>query len=176
MTEAANPIKAIASGQWWVQVRGQDYGPYTFAQLSDFVTEGRVRPTTLVSDKKDGAWVEARRVIGLMAQRPEAANDAASAAANIIVYAEIITGGFNAFVAALEGMGTLCDLRPGVWVLRTTHSVGVIRNTLSQTLEHGDRFVVIDASRDRIAWFNLGPEVDVRLARVWNAPVAAAKH
>jgi hypothetical protein len=31
--------------------------------------------------------------------------------------------------------------------------------------------VVIDASRDRLAWFSLGPEVDVRLGNVWNAPL-----
>ena len=47
----------------------------------------------------------------------------------------------------------------------------MIRNTLSQTLERGDRFVVVDATRDRLAWFNLGPEVDVRISKVWNGPL-----
>ena len=36
----------------------------------------------------------------------------------------------------------ICDLAPGLWLLRTSHSAGVVRNTLSQTLERGDRFVV----------------------------------
>ncbi len=58
-----------------------------------------------------------------------------------------------------------------MWLLRTRHSAGIIRNKLSQTLEQGDRFVVIDASRDRFAWFNLGPEVDVRVSKVWNGPL-----
>jgi hypothetical protein len=174
VSDNVNPIKAANSGEWWVQVRGQAYGPYTFAQLSGFVAEGRVKQTTLVSDQKDGAWVEARRVIGLMANmRREAANDESGSAANVVVFAEIASGASTAFMASLEGMGHICELRPGFWLLRTHYSVGVLRNTLSQTLERGDRFVVVDASRDRLAWFNLGPEIDVRLARVWNAPIEA---
>ena len=74
-------------------------------------------------------------------------------------------------MAALESMGAVCDLAPGLWLVRTRFSAGVIRNTLSQTLERGDRFVVIDATRDRLAWFNLGPEVDVRIGKVWNGPL-----
>ena len=169
MSDTTNHLKAATSGQWWVQVRGQAYGPYSFEQLSGFVSEGRVRPATLVSDQKDGAWVEARKVIGLMGNlRRSAANDAEAQQANVFIYAEIVSGAWNAFMAAMEGMGAVCEMRPGFWVLRTPYSVGVIRNTLSQTLERGDRFVVVDASRDRLAWFNLGPEVDVKINQVWN--------
>jgi GYF domain 2 len=169
------PVKAVTTGQWWVQVKGHSYGPYSKDELSTFIVEGRVRPSTPVSDQKDGAWVEARRVIGLIPQQHgHGANDAAAPAANVFVHAEIFSGSWNAFMAALEGMGVVCDLGSGFWLLRTPYSVGVIRNTLSQTLERGDRFVVIDATRDRLAWFNLGPEVDVNITRVWNAPLQAA--
>jgi len=172
VNDVAAPIKTQASGQWWVQVRGKAYGPYTMEQLSGFVAEGRVRPATQVSDKQDGAWIEARKVIGLMAplRGGEPANDAAEAA-NVFVHAEIMSGAWQGFVAALESMGFVCDLSPGLWLVRTRFSAGVIRNTLSQTLERGDRFVVVDASRDRLAWFNLGPEVDVRISKVWNGPL-----
>jgi hypothetical protein len=68
------------------------------------------------------------------------------------------------------------ELAPGVWLVRTQKSAGVMRNTLSQTLDQGDRFAVIDATRERLAWYNLGPEVDVRIREVWNAsPAKAAK-
>lgn len=158
------------TGQWWVQVRGKAYGPYAMPQLKRFVEEGRVRPATKVSDAPDGAWIEARRVVGLIGPRlVEAAND--GDAANVLIYAEIVTGAWHAFIAALQSMGTVCDVGPGLWLVRTRFTSGVIRNTLSQTLERGDRFVVIDATRDRLAWFGLGPETDVRIARVWNGPV-----
>ncbi len=168
MSETSVSVKS--TGQWWVQVRGKAYGPYTREQLSHFVEEGRVRPATQVGPSAEGAWIEARRVVGLMASTPRA-NGAAQAGANVFVHAEIMSGAWNAFMAALETLGNVCHLAPGLWLVRTQHSAGVLRNTLSQTLEKGDRFVVIDATHDRLAWFNLGPETDVRIGRVWNGPL-----
>lgn len=172
MSDPLAPAKAQRADRWWVQVRGKAYGPYSRAQLSSFVDEGRVRPATQVSDDPESGWIEARRVMGLIGPAQSAANDAA-AAANVLVHAEIFSGSWMAFMAALESMGLVCELGPGLWLLRTKFSAGVIRNTLCQTLEHGDRFVVVDATRDRLAWFNLGPEVDVRIGKVWNGPTRA---
>ncbi len=167
--------KSPAGSQWWVQVRGKAFGPYSIEQMARFIAEGRVRPTSLVSDKKEGGtWTEARRMMSLRGLRTPAANqDSKVEAANVFVHAEIISGSWTGFMAALESMGTVCDLAPGLWLVRTPFSSGVIRNTLSQTLERGDRFVVIDATRDRFAWFNLGPEVDARINKVWNGPLRA---
>lgn len=185
MSDVAAPVKT--SPQWWVQVRGQGYGPYTFEQLSGFVEEGRVRPSTPVSNSPDSGWTEARRVDGLLPQaRPEATFATASSAkadaaatsaeaANIFVFAEIRSGAWMAFMAALESMGAMVELAPGLWLVRTRFSAGVMRNALSQTLEMGDKFVVMDATRDRMAWFNLGPEVDVRIGKVLNGPLRAEK-
>ena len=165
------PLKSAADTKWWVQVRGRAFGPYTIEQMAHFMTEGRVRPNTMVSANGKDKWTEARRIMALRGLRtPTPANDAEEAA-NVFVHAEILSGAFMGFVAALESMGRICDLAPGLWLLRTSHSAGVVRNTLSQTLERGDRFVVIDATRDRLAWFNLGPETDVRIAKVWNGPL-----
>jgi hypothetical protein len=140
--------------------------------MAQFLAEGRVRPATMVSDNGQDNWMEARKVMalrGLRAPNQAAANDS-SEAANVFVHAEIFSGSWNAFMAALETMGHVCDLAPGLWLVRTKFSAGIIRNALSQTLERGDRFVVIDATRDRLAWFNLGPETDVRIGKVWNGP------
>ena len=179
MSDVAAPEKTAAAQQWWVQVRGQVYGPYSFEQLTIFVEEGRLRPSSLVSDKRETGWTEARSVGGLMsplraAPKPDAlVTPALETAANVFVHAEIHSGAWTPFMAALESMGRVCDLAPGLWLVRTRFSAGVVRNTLSQTLERGDRFVVIDATRDRLAWFNLGPEVDVRIGKVWNGPLRA---
>lgn len=172
---------------WWVQVRGQAYGPYSEIQMAAFVKEGRVKPSTLVSAAADGAWRQASTVDGVRdffrAERSFAESAPASAAAekpgadiaNMFVFAEIFSGATMKFLAALEGMGLVVDMAPNLWLIRTRYSVGAIRNALSQTLETGDRFIVVDASRDRLAWFNLGPETDVRIKGVWNAPNAPAR-
>jgi hypothetical protein len=164
-------MNSPAASKWWVQVRGRSFGPYSIEQMARFMSEGRVRPSTMVADNPDTGWTEARRVMSLRGLRtPAAANDAPQAA-NVVVHAEIASGASTAFMAALEGLGSIAQLAPGLWLLRTPHSVGVIRNTVSQTLETGDRLVVADATRDRLAWFNLGPEVDVRISKVWNGPL-----
>ncbi|HVY84871.1 MAG TPA: DUF4339 domain-containing protein [Caulobacterales bacterium] len=178
MSELAAPAETSARAQWWVQVRGHAYGPYTLDQMTRFVEEGRVRPATRISDQPSKGWIEARRVDALMAPlRAASGHEDAQAidVANVFVHAEIITGAWGAFMAALESMGPICELTPGLWLLRTRLSVGVVRNTLSQTLEKGDRFVVVDATRDRLAWFNLGPGIDVAIGHVWNAPLKAEK-
>jgi hypothetical protein len=136
-------------------------------QMLGFVAEGRIRSTTRVSNGPDGAWVEARCVLGLMkAGRTEGA-------ANVFVHAEIMSDSWPRFTTALDAMGAVCEIAPGLWLLRTALSAGLIRNTLSQMLERGDRIVVIDASRDRLAWFNLGMETDARIARVWSGAQTA---
>ncbi len=175
MSDVATPTTTVSTAKWWVQVRGKAFGPYPIEQMARFLAEGRVRPTTLVSDKPDGDWTEARKVLALRGLRtpPRPSNDSQAEAANVFVHAEIVSGSWNAFMAALESMGAVADLAPGLWLVRTRFSAGVIRNTLSQTLERGDRFVVIDATRDRFAWFNLGPEIDVRIGKVWNGPLRA---
>jgi GYF domain 2 len=167
------PIRIKSADQWWVRVSGQTYGPYSMERLARFVHEGRIQADTQVTDKQNGAWVEARRVIGLIGRSDKPANDSAAEAANIFVHAEIVSGAWIAFMAALESMGTVCEMAPGLWLLRTRFSVGVIRNSLSQTLERGDRFVVVDATRDRLAWFNLGMEADAKISKVWNGPLRA---
>lgn len=164
-------INSPVATQWWVQIRGRSFGPYTIEQMARFMSEGRVRPSTMVADNPHKGWMEARKVMSLRGLRtPAPANDAAEAA-NVFVHAEIFSGATMAFMAALEGFGTVCDLAPSLWLVRTKFSSGIMRNTLSQTLETGDRFVVIDATRDRLAWFNLGPETDVRIGKVWNGPL-----
>lgn len=175
MSDIEHSINQEAPASWWVQVRGQAYGPYTQAQMIRYIGEGRVRPNSPVAQAQNGDWIEARSVDALMAPFRATSFGASSKQtkepANIFVHAELISGSHTAFIAALEGMGALCELTSSLWLVRTTHAAGVIRNALSQTLERGDRFVVIDASRDRLAWFNLGPEIDVRIKDVWNAPL-----
>lgn len=162
--------KTVADTKWWVQVRGKSFGPYSIEQMAHFMSEGRVRPNSMVSANGHDKWTEARRIMALRGLRTPKKGDDADEAANVFIHAEIFSGAHMAFIASLESMGRICDLGPGLWLLRTTYSAGIVRNALSQTIERGDRFVVIDATRDRLAWFGLGPEVDVRIGQVWNSP------
>jgi hypothetical protein len=45
--------------------------------------------------------------------------------------------------------------------------VNAIRNQLVQQLGKLDVLFVVDATRDKAAWFNFGPEADSRIRRNW---------
>lgn len=178
MTGAAD---TAPQGSWWVKIRGASYGPYTLKQMKGFIAEGRVRGSTLVATNIEGPWADASSDEVLMpahgaprSLRPSEGDKAGPEIANMFVHAEINSSATVEFMAAISGLGLVVELGPGLWLLRTRNSVGAVRNRLSQTLHTGDRFVVVDASRDRLAWYNLGPETDVRIRDVWNGALPPA--
>lgn len=164
---------------WWVKASEKVYGPYTRAQMARFVGEGRVIGTTMVSNNPAVEWMEARHSQGLRTVLHDARgafraknSEADKGAANVLVWAEMNSGSSRKFEHELRQLGTVADIVPGLYMVRTTHTAGTMRNALSQVLERGDKVMVVDSTRDRLAWFNLGPEVDVRLREVWNAELA----
>ena len=166
-----------AAETWWVKIADKVYGPYSREQMARFVAEGRVTPTSLVSlDQAD--WLEARQSPALAAALADARafksdNGEHALDANILVYVEMSSGVPLRVDHELRRMGQVTEINPGLYLLRTQRTAGVVRNALSQKLGRGDKLLVIDSTRDRLAWFNLGPETDARIREVWNAPVKA---
>ena len=69
--------------------------------------------------------------------------------------------------SAINSLGQSYRLTNNVWIISTEQSVSAVRNRLVQELGKSDSLFVIDASRGKAAWFNFGPEADVRIRRVW---------
>lgn len=72
---------------------------------------------------------------------------------------------------AINSLGQSYRLTNNVWIISTEQSVSAVRNRLVQELGKADSLFVIDASRGKAAWFNFGPEADVRIRRVWQKTV-----
>jgi len=64
-------------------------------------------------------------------------------------------------------LGPTYRLNQLVWLLHSDNSAGAIRNELVQHLGNTDNVFIADASRGKMAWFNLGPEADARIRKVW---------
>jgi hypothetical protein len=73
--------------------------------------------------------------------------------------------------SAINSLGPAYRLTTNVWIVSTEQSVSAVRNRLVQELGKADSLFVIDASRGKAAWFNFGPEADVRIRRVWQKTV-----
>ena len=62
------PVQAPAkSSEWYVQVEGEEFGPYPGVALKKFAAEGRVTTSTQVKKGRVGQWVAAQTVKGLFA-------------------------------------------------------------------------------------------------------------
>ena len=157
---------------WFVKVDGRVYGPYTAAQMRAYVGEGRVAAHSLVSIEREAGWKPAADVELLRgwlddargARQPVAAT---GQLANFIVIAQTSDNTADPFEAAMGHLGECVKINAGVWLLRAGLNATTLRNELSHLLDRDDRLMVVDASHDRTAWFNLGQETDQKIRDLW---------
>lgn len=154
---------------WRVEAEGRVYGPYTSAHMAQFARQGRLNGASRVSDQAEGGFRRAREVAQLQPLLAEIQANRTPKEANILVFVETDTVSHEVMEDMLTGLGMAVPIAPGLWLMRTRQTSSVIRNAVSLKLKAGDRLFVLDSTRDKLAWFNLGPVADVRVREVWNA-------
>ena len=184
-------VSDTPNGLWRINVSGQVYGPYTGQQIKAFASEGRIAPHSIVQTGEQGPWitaiddpvlgqlfvktplpvaqpmgkVPAEKVTVVETSQPVTVSEVTSA--NFVVIADIRSRGSMPFESALNKLGDNYRLNPIVWLLHTDRTAGAIRNELVQHLGQNDNLFIVDATRGKTAWFNLGPEPDAKIRRVW---------
>lgn len=88
-------------------------------------------------------------------------------AANFVLIFDVKSRGHGKLEEDIMNMGRSVKILPGIWLLNGPYTAGGIRNQLLHHFGTLDSFFIIDASRDKLAWFNLGPEVDSQIRQVW---------
>jgi hypothetical protein len=165
-------VEAGQAKTWFVKVDGRVYGPYTSPQMRGYVSEGRVADYTLVSVERDGDWKPAGDVEILTSWIDDARQVNAAAAstetpANLLVITEVKSGVSDAVASVLNRYGEAVSIVPGVWLVRARTTASTLRNDLSHLLDREDKLFVVDASRDRSAWFNFASETDAKVRGLW---------
>jgi hypothetical protein len=92
-----------------------------------------------------------------------------------VVIAEMKSRSISGLEEEIFNLGPAYPLMPQAWLLISDVGINVIRNTLVQKLGKTDMLFIVDATHNKAAWFNFGPESDTRIRRVWTAqhePVA----
>ena len=64
-------------------------------------------------------------------------------------------------------LGPAVPVMPQAWLLASEWSISQIRQTLVQKLGKLDMLFIADATHNKAAWFNFGPEADSRIRRIW---------
>src|SRR6266566_6407110 len=177
---------------WTINVGGRLYGPYSSERLRSFASEGRLAPTSLIAHEGASAWREAREepeFCDLFAQgptetprvpapvvepKPAPASMATSIAdvpegklAQFAIVIDVKSHSSGGLEQAIMSLGSAHRLVHNVWILSTQQTVNAVRNRLVSELGKSDSLFVVDASRGKAAWFNFGPDADVRIRRVW---------
>lgn len=172
----------------FVKIGDRVYGPYARDQVDGFVREGRLTPKTMASYTSDHGFEPLWKLLeqatpppaaapSLMAQEPAPQEHAAPATSlyTYLIVADILTGAATAFEEQVLKAGTAVMLMPSTWYLVSELPLTGIRSQLSRVLPPGDRFVIVDPVRNRMAWHNLGVEVDARLRMARNLAAQGAQ-
>jgi hypothetical protein len=180
------------SDTWTISVSGQNYGPYTTAQMQAFVGEGRLAPRSLVCRADENQFRAAGEDPVLAAffrpaepVRPtpfftaEGNEEPASPfgrgdeetqpgqRSHFIIVADMKSRSISGVEEEIFNLGPAYPIMPQAWLLASDMPINQIRQTLVQKLGKLDVLFVADATHDKAAWFNFGPEADSRIRRIW---------
>jgi hypothetical protein len=181
--EAPRMATQMGSDLWWVFGNGRVHAPFTRAQITTFVQESRIVAETQIRAHTDTDWRAARDVAWLATaflNRPaamaapandrQAPSDERKPQSHLLVWAEINSAARAAFMAGVAALGERAEIAPGLWAIHSQRTAEEARQMLRPRLGVGDRLLIVDATRDRIGWVNLGPETEAKLKALWRDP------
>lgn len=173
---AAPPFESV---KWRVMVGDKAYGPYPRSRLMEFLKEGRVVATTLLSCGADTHFLRAdqhpqlrwdfkaprRRKFGDPRLDP---GESEAPVCNYVIAARIMASN-EGLERVLRGAGKFTRAAGDMWVLRSKLTIQQIRNQLVLAMKPHEHFIIVNATKDRLAWYNLGVENDISVRGVWDS-------
>lgn len=102
--------------------------------------------------------------------RAEAENGS-GAPSHFVIVADMKSGSIAGLEDEIFKLGQTHRFTTQAWVLVSGASLNVVRNALVQKLGKLDTIFIADATHDKAAWFNFGPETDTRVRKMWSRPV-----
>jgi hypothetical protein len=179
-------------GAWSINVGGRLYGPFTSERMRSFANEGRLAPHSLVAREGSSDWHEAHEepefvdlFTGYAKENKAVAfsfapqaypspgggkgshEKAEAGRSHFVVVIDIKSRNSGHLDETIDSLGPNYRVMSNIWIISTDQTVNGVRNRLVQELGKTDSLFVIDASHGKAAWFNFGPEADVRIRRVW---------
>jgi hypothetical protein len=169
--------------KWRVKIGDREYGPYPRSRLIDFLKEGRVTASTFLCCGNDRDYHRAdhhpnlrwdfkaarRRKFGDPKLEP---GESEVPVCNYFIAARLVAGN-DRVEKVLREAGKMTRASGDMWVLRSRLTVQQLRNHLTMIMKPHEHFIIVNASKDRLAWFNIGVENDVNVRSVWDSDEVA---
>lgn len=164
---------------WRVLVKDKPYGPYTLGQMQAFIEEGRIGLQTRVAKGEEAPIVTAENVKELQPALREKYISTASKSddeyqeqpRNYVVISRLSGSADDTLLRKLNTYGSFGEAMPGVYLLRSRNRISDIQKGLQSVSNIRDQMLIVDASNDRLGWFNLGPEADVHIRTIWDKEI-----
>lgn len=176
-------------GSWTICVNGRNYGPYTVEQMRAFAAEGRLAAHSLVARSDTKAYGPASEDPELKALFQVAAparptfftadgdtgtqsfgrheEEGKGERAHYVIIADMKSRSISGLEEEIFNFGPAFAILPQAWVVSSETSINAIRSALVQKLGKLDILFIADATHDKAAWFNFGPEAESRIRRIW---------
>ena len=178
------------SESWTISIGGRIYGPYTFEQMRAFHAEKRLAAHSLVArageeqfrlaseDPEFAALFQQAEESVSGPREPEAPArfggrpqlESPDGPSHFVIIADMKSRSIAGLEDEIVLLGKAHRFGPQAWVLSSEASLNTVRMALVQKLGKLDTLFIVDAARDRAAWFNFGPETDTRIRRIWSRP------
>jgi GYF domain 2 len=92
---------------------------------------------------------------------------------HFIIVADMKSRSISGLEEEIYNLGPAVPIMPQAWLLASDMAINAIRQLLVQKLGKLDMLFICDATHDKAAWFNFGPESDSRIRRIWQKTVEA---
>ncbi len=168
--------------KWRVKIGDTEYGPYPRSRLIDFLKEGRVTASSFLCCGNDTDYHRAdhhpnlrwdfktrRRKFGEPKLDP---GESEVPVCNYFIAARLMAGN-ERFERVLREAGKMSRAAGDMWVLRSRLTIQQLRNNLTLIMKQHEHFIIVNASKDRLAWFNIGVENDIAVRNVWDCDEVA---
>jgi len=164
--------------KWRIRIADREYGPYPRTRLIDFLKEGRVQAATFVACGTDREYHRADHHPNLRwdFKGPKKrkfgdprldAGETEIPMCNYFIAARLLSGN-ERFERVLREAGKMTRAAGDMWVLRSKQSIQLLRNQLTLAVKPHEHFIIVNASKDRLAWYNIGVENDIAVRGVWD--------
>lgn len=177
------PPPPFESVKWRVKIGDTEFGPYPRSRLIDFLKEGRVTAGSFIACGADTDYHRAdhhpnlrwdfkasrRRKFGDPKLDP---GESEVPICNYFISARLLAGN-DRFERVLREAGKMSRAAGDMWVLRSRLTVQQLRNHLTMIMRPHEHFIIVNASKDRLAWFNIGVENDIAVRSVWDSDEVA---
>lgn len=162
--------------RWAMKIGRSVYGPYTQKEMESLASQGLLAPHSRIAKHGSTNWnrASADPVIGEIFGRRyhQDAKDqvptAETQATNFALFLEIASDSNIDLFQAIRNLGPSSRISRSCWLVKSERTAGAIRNALVPLMANADSLLVIDTSKSKLAWFNLGPEADSKIRKVWD--------